>query len=206
MAPRTSSAAVPKSLAMACKSGLCADRQGERTMLAEFSVKRWQLTLVVVVALMALGANSLFSIPKAEDPTFPTPAFLVVSVLPGASPSDLERLVVDPFEGRMKALEKVKKLTSTVQESVATTFVEFEADSDPDSKHDEMLREMNALRPQLPAELARFELTQFNPANVNIVQVALVSDHAPYREIDKVARALKRRIEVVRGVDQVKLR
>ncbi|MFT3925667.1 MAG: efflux RND transporter permease subunit [Myxococcales bacterium] len=175
-------------------------------MLAEFSVKRWQLTLVVVIALMALGVNSLLGIPKAEDPTFPTPAFLVVSVLPGASPTDLERLVVDPFEGRMKALENLKKLQSTIEESVATTFVEFEADSDPDSKHDEMLREMNALRPELPAELVRFDLTQFNPSNVNIVQVALVSDHAPYREIDKVARALKRRVEVVRGVDQVMLR
>ena len=45
-------------------------------------------------------------------------------------------MVVDPFERRMKALENVKKLQSTIQESLATTFVEFEADSDPDSKHD----------------------------------------------------------------------
>ncbi|NUO48198.1 MAG: efflux RND transporter permease subunit, partial [Polyangiaceae bacterium] len=62
--------------------------------LVDFAVKRWQLTLVALIGLIALGAQSLAAIPKAEDPQFPFPTFVVVSVLPGASPSDVERLVV----------------------------------------------------------------------------------------------------------------
>ena len=56
--------------------------------IAELAVKRWQFTLVVFLALIALGVQSLFAIPKAEDPSFPIPVFAVVAVMPGASPSD----------------------------------------------------------------------------------------------------------------------
>ncbi|HEY6879651.1 MAG TPA: efflux RND transporter permease subunit, partial [Polyangiales bacterium] len=79
-------------------------------MLAEFAVKRWQFTLVLFLSLSALGYNALVSIPKAEDPTFPLATFLVVSVLPGASPKDVERLVVDPIEIELKALEDIKSV------------------------------------------------------------------------------------------------
>ncbi|NUP10944.1 MAG: efflux RND transporter permease subunit, partial [Polyangiaceae bacterium] len=70
-------------------------------MLTEIAVKRWQLTLVVLFGLFCLGLQSLAAIPKAEDPTFPLPNFAVVAVLPGATPSDIERLVVDPLEARL---------------------------------------------------------------------------------------------------------
>ena len=53
-------------------------------MLAELSVKRWQLTLIMFLALLALGANALNTIPKAEDPTFPLARFAIIAVLPGA--------------------------------------------------------------------------------------------------------------------------
>ena len=33
----------------------------------------------------------------------------------------------------------------------------------------------------------------------------MVSEHAPYRELERAARALERRIEAVRGVDEVRI-
>ena len=71
--------------------------------LAAFSVRRWQFTVVVFGMLAALGGSSLLSIPKAEDPSFPYPNFSVVVVYPGAVPTDLEKLVVDPIEAKLKA-------------------------------------------------------------------------------------------------------
>ncbi len=41
-------------------------------------------------------------------------------------------------------------------------------------KYDEVVREINALRPSLPAEIARLEIKKSNPGLVNIVQFALV--------------------------------
>lgn len=174
-------------------------------MLAAFSVRRWQFTLVVFLALVALGIQSLVAIPKSEDPTFPFANFAVVAVLPGSSPADLERLVVDPLETKLKTLDDVKSIKTEIEDSVAVVQVEFRAGSDAEKKRDAVLRETTALRPTLPAELARLEVKQFNAAKVNVIEVALVSDAASYHELDVLARGLRRRLEGTRGVGDVTL-
>lgn len=174
-------------------------------MLSAFAVRRWQFTLVVFLALVALGIQSLFAIPKSEDPTFPFATFAVVAVLPGATPTDIERLVVDPLETKLKALDDVKTLKTEIDDSLAVIRVEFRAGSDPDKKRDEVLRETTALRPTLPPELVRLDVKQFNAAKVNIVEVALVAPQTPYRDLDVAARALKRRLENVPGVGEVEI-
>ncbi|MET0286008.1 MAG: efflux RND transporter permease subunit [Polyangiales bacterium] len=172
-------------------------------MLAEFAVKRWQFTLVLFLSLSALGYNALVTIPKAEDPTFPLATFLVVGVLPGASPKDVERLVVDPIEIEVKALEDIKSVRSEIGDGLAVVWVEFHAGVDAERKRDEVQREVTALRPRLPTELVRLDVTQINAANVNIVELALVAEGASFRELDLQARALKRRLESVTGVRDV---
>jgi multidrug efflux pump subunit AcrB len=171
--------------------------------VAELSVRRWQLTLVLFLGLVALGAASLLAIPKAEDPTFPYPNFGVIAVLPGASPSDLERLVVDPLEARLKALDDVKSMKTQIEDGMALVQVEFHAGADPARKRDDVLRETSALRPTLPAELVRLDVREFNAANVNVLQLALASDSAPYRELERLSRALRLRLEAVAGVGEV---
>ena len=174
-------------------------------MLSAFAVRRWQFTLVAFLALAALGVKSLVTIPKAEDPTFPFATFAIVAVLPGSTPTDVERLVVDPLETKLKALDDVKTIKTEVEEGLAVVQIEFVAGVDPDRKRDEVLRETTALRPTLPADLARLDVKQFNAAKVNIVEVALASEHATYAELDVVARGLKRRLENVPGVGEVEI-
>jgi multidrug efflux pump subunit AcrB len=174
-------------------------------MLAEFAVRRWQFTLVLFVALCALGVNALLEIPKAEDPTFPLATFLVVAVLPGSAPVDMERLVVDPLETKFKTLDDLKSMQTEIEDGLAVIRVEFHSGVDPNRKHDEMLRETSAVRPDLPAELIRLDVTQFNAARVNVVEVALLSDTASYAVLDQQARALKRRIENRPGVGDVEI-
>ncbi len=171
--------------------------------VAEFSVSRWQFTLVLFLGLAALGVASLREIPKAEDPTFPYPNFAIVTVLPGASPSDLERLVVDPIEARVKALEDVKSMRTQIEDGVAVVQVEFLAGADPARKRDEVLRETSALRGTLPPEVARLDVEEFNASNVNVLQLALASDAAPYPELERLSRALRQRLEAVPGVGTV---
>jgi multidrug efflux pump subunit AcrB len=171
--------------------------------VAEFSVRRWQFTLVAFLGVALLGLSSLAAIPKAEDPTFPYPNFAVVAVLPGAAPSDIERLVVDPIEAKLHALDDVKSMKTTIEDGLAVVQIEFTAGSDPARKRDDVLRETSALRPTLPAQLVRLDVQEFNAAKVNTIELALASPHAPYRELERLSRSLKRRLEAVPGVAEV---
>ena len=80
--------------------------------------------------------------------------------------------------------------------------MEFEVNSDADAKYEEVLRELNALRPDLPADLLTLETRRFDSGKVNIVQLALVSATAPYADMEREARRLKDRLSRRDGVRQ----
>jgi len=165
-----------------------------------FSVRRWQFTLVVFALLVATGLWALSSIPRAEDPTLKFPGSLVVVNYPGADPEDVERLVVDPIEDALAELEDVKRLNSSAQDGLALIEIEFIYGSDPDRKYDEVIREVNAVRGTLPPDVFSIEVRQFTPGTVNIVQLALVSTDASWRELRKHAEDLEELIETAPGV------
>ncbi len=168
--------------------------------ISEFAVNRYQFTVVIFAMLAALGVTSWLSIPRAEDPAFPIPIFTVVAVEPGAAPIDLERLVVKKIEDRVDELDDVKNIKSRIEDGLATVRVEFQASSDADKKYDDVLREVNALRSSLPPELALLEVRKASSLDVNIVQLALVSEVASYRTLDSLAELLEDRIKTVPGV------
>jgi multidrug efflux pump subunit AcrB len=173
--------------------------------ITEFAVRRWQFTLVMFGLMIALGAFSLWSIPRAEDPTFAYPAATIVIVYPGAEPEEMERLVVKPIEDAVNELENLKKLDSFVADGSALIGIEFEAGEDANRKFDEVMREFNALRPSLPQDLAVVDIRRVNPGLVNIAQVALVSDTADYRQLKELADDLKDRFAAVAGVRRAEI-
>jgi multidrug efflux pump subunit AcrB len=173
--------------------------------IAEFSVKNRQFTIVAFVALLAAGIWSLVTIPRAEDPTFPFPVFPIVAVYPGASPEDLEQLVVDPIEKRVRALDGIKKVRSNVEDGLAFIRVEFDFDVDVDKKYDEVVREVNALRPDLPPGIVRLTVEQTSAADVNILQAAIVSPTAPWSELDARARGIRDALERIPGIKKSEL-
>lgn len=168
--------------------------------LVSFSVRNRQFMLVSFVALLAMGAFSMFTIPRAEDPTFPIPVYPIIAVYPGASPTDMEQLVVDPIEDRIRALEDLKDVKASIEDGLAVIVPEFDVSVDADRKYDEILREVNALRSSLPQDLAMLEVQRINPSDVNIAQFALVSETVPYHELDKQARALRDALANLSGV------
>lgn len=169
--------------------------------ISTFAVRHWQFTLVIFALLAALGVNSFFLIPRSEDPGFPLPVLSVTAVLPGADPADVEKLLVDPIEEAINTLDDVKILSSIAQDGIGRVTVEFDwTTSDPEKKFDDVQREMDALRQSLPSGLQRFEIKKYNVSLTNIVQIALVSETAPYRELDDISEALKDRLERVPGI------
>jgi multidrug efflux pump subunit AcrB len=166
-----------------------------------FTIRRYQFTLVIFICLVVLGIYSFNAIPREEDPSFRIAGFDIAAVMPGADPKDLERLVSKPLEDRLAELDDWRQMETVIADGVAFTIIEFEAFTDADKKYDEVIREINALRPTLPAELREIDIRKFSPGLVNIVQYALVSEEASYRELQDRARDLK---DVLKGVPGVR--
>ncbi|MDP2215637.1 efflux RND transporter permease subunit [Phenylobacterium sp.] len=169
---------------------------------AGFAVRRWQFTLVAFALLTVLGLNSFFSTPRSEDPHFAIPIMIVRAVLPGAEPTEMEQLIADPLEDVLDSLDDVDEIRSTSQDGAAVIQVLFNWSVDADRKYDEVVREVNALRPSLPDGLALLEVRRARTTEVAVVQVALVSEHLPMRRLEKVAERLRERLARTPGVRQ----
>jgi multidrug efflux pump subunit AcrB len=165
-----------------------------------FAVRRWQFTLVMFALLVALGFASFSNIARSEDPLFPFPSATITVVWPGANPADMERLVVKPLEDAINTLDNVKKMVSSAYDGLAVVHTEFFYGGDPEKKQDEVIREFNRIRSSLPADLAQIDIRKDSPGLVNIVQMALVSDTASWRELKEKAENLKDVFETVPGV------
>ena len=168
--------------------------------ITEFSVKNFQFTIVCFCLLIGVGIASLLTIPRTEDPALSFPSYTVTVVDPGANPTDLERLIARPIEDSIKELEDLTKLQTTIRDGVVVVTSEFKYGIDVDRKYDDVLRQVNQVRPTLPTSVSFFQTKHNQTSDVAIMQLALVSSDAPFSRLQDLAEALRKRLESVPGV------
>jgi multidrug efflux pump subunit AcrB len=171
--------------------------------ITSFFVKNYQFTLVMFLMIIAVSVVTLMTMPRAEDPEIHAPQFPIVVVYPGTSPKDMEELVVKPIEKKVSELENLKKITSRIDDGVAVIGVEYKYESDVDEKYQELVREMNALRSDLPQDISSIEVRKVAPSDVNVIQIALVSENASNERMKFYADELKEDLEKVNGLKKV---
>jgi len=171
----------------------------------EFFVKRHQFTLVLFLALLLLGVNSLINMPRSEDPPFGAPIFSIVSIYPGASPKDMEELIADPIEEEIYKLGDIKKINTTIGDGLMISLAEFNYGVDVDAKNNDITREMNKIRPDLPEGLIELSVKRAASSDVSILQTALISEVASYQEMEEYADLLKRDIERIKEIKFVEI-
>lgn len=168
--------------------------------IAEFSVRNSQFTFIIFCFVMALGAGSLHNMPRAEDPKFTPPGYSIVIVYPGATPSEIEDKIGDPLEARLGALENIDRMRSVAFSGVLLTTIEFKHGQDADRKYEEVIRETNALRAELPDEIYELTVKRFSSSDVAILQGAILSENASWTELRREAERLEEALEKIPGI------
>lgn len=173
--------------------------------ISEFALKNRQFTLVIFLMVIVLGINTILTMPRAEDPELKMPEFPVVIIYPGTSPKDMEELVVKPLEKKLYGLEDIKRITSRSGDGIAVLVVDFYYNSNPDDKHQELIREVNAMRRELPEDILSIDIPKITPSSVNVLQVALVSENAPSALLREKAEDLQDALEKVPELKNVEI-
>lgn len=171
--------------------------------ITEFSVKNYQFTLIIFALVLAIGVNSLVNMPRGEDPETDQPSFSIVVVYPGTGPADMEKLVVDPMEKRINELDDLKRVTTSISDGLAVFRVDYKHESDRDEKYQEIIREVDALRKELPPDIYAINVQRFSSTDVNILQLALISETATYRELEEKVENLEDRLEKVKSLKKI---
>ncbi|PCH50855.1 MAG: copper transporter [Flavobacteriaceae bacterium] len=97
----------------------------------EFGLSSWAInnktTIFVVIALiLVLGAKAYLNMPRENFPEVKETKIYVSSVFPGNTAEDVEKLISNPLEDKLKNVSNVVEITSTSQEDYSMVIVEFD--------------------------------------------------------------------------------
>jgi multidrug efflux pump subunit AcrB len=165
-----------------------------------FFVRNWQFTLVVFFAVMVLGLNALFNMPRGEDPPFGAPIFSIVVVFPGTNPQDMEKLIADPIEEELYQLSDLKKIKTTIKDGLVVMLAEFNYEVDVEAKNNDVIREINKIRQNLPEGIVKLEIKRAASSDVAILQTAIISDTASVQTLKDLGEDLEKRMERIRDI------
>ncbi|GAB3225832.1 efflux RND transporter permease subunit [Algoriphagus aestuariicola] len=173
--------------------------------ISDFAVKNYQFTLVIFLMTVVVGLTTFFTMPRSEDPVIEAPQFPVIVIYPGASPEDMEELVVDPLEEVIYGLENIKRIKTEIKDGVAVLFVEYNYNEDVNEKYQELVREVNTLRPELPQEIFSIKINKVRPSDVNVLQIALISENASRDKLKRYSERLQDELEKVTELKKVEV-
>jgi multidrug efflux pump len=141
-----------------------------------FFIEKKALSYLLLVALVLFGLTSALTIQRESSPEVQIPIAIISSVLPGASPEDVETLIVSEIETAVAGIDDIKNLNSTSREGVGTVIVEFEASADIKESIDKVKDEVDTIRNKLPDDATDPVVTEVNFTDQPIVMARFLSD------------------------------
>ena len=114
--------------------------------IAEFFINS-KLTILLMIALMIIGAYSSTLIPREEEPQIIVPMADVMVGYPGANPTEVENRVVKPLEKIISNIKGVEHVHSMAMNGKAMIIVQFFVGEDTERSYvklyDEMMKNKN---------------------------------------------------------------
>jgi len=105
----------------------------ERNANKEFRLSSWaidnpSIIYVLIGIFLFVGLSSYFAMPREDFPEVKETKIYISTPYPGNTAEDIERLLTDPLEDKLKNLSNVVEITSTSQEDYGMIVVEFDED------------------------------------------------------------------------------
>lgn len=167
--------------------------------LIDGAIKRRKVVLGVTLIAAIFGLFAYLSMPREADPDIPFPFVAIIVPFPGVSPEDAERLLVKPMEVQLQGLEGLKQMNAAARENMAVVTLEFEPNFDKDKVLADVRAKVDIARARFPPDAEQPIIQEQNPAANPVIGVVLHGT-APERELYRITRDLKDRIETRPGV------
>jgi HAE1 family hydrophobic/amphiphilic exporter-1 len=173
--------------------------------LTRFALSRPTVTAVIFGALVVFGIISFFQLGRSSSP--PNTDFPIVAVFasyPGASPQDMERMVIKPIEDQMSGIDNLDELTANAQEGTAVVVVQFKMGTDLNLAAVDVQRRVDVARVYMPTDLDPPTVTKAGQAEPPLLDIAVSSKSLTQPQIaDLINSQITPLIEQVPNVQSV---
>lgn len=192
------------------------EKQKHNKVHKEFGLSSWAINnkttmYVLILLILILGGSAYFSMPRENFPEIKETKIYISSIYPGNTAEDIEKLITDPIEDRLKTVSNVVEITSTSQEDYSIVIVEFDENITVDAAKQKVKDEVDS-------ETASEDWPTFNDAKVepNVFDLSMseempilninISGDYPIDKLKEYGEYLEDEIEGLLEIKQVDIR
>ncbi len=158
-----------------------------------------KLTVLMMLAMLCFGIVGLLLTPREENPQIIVPGAEVTVTLAGASPLEVEHLLLSPLQAELASIDGVKHVYGTAFEGLASVVLEFEVGEDKDNAmvriYDHVLRSKH----RLPPGAGEPVIQAIDIDDVPVFTVTLSSQYYTDHDLRRMAERMLERLRGVKG-------
>ena len=170
--------------------------------LIRFFVERALMVNLISIFLMSIGTYAIFDINREAFPNVNLDKIQIDIPYPGASPSEIERLVITPIEQEIKALDGIDTMNSIAFSGSGIITLELDPDS---NNRDQIVNDVQMAVDQavLPDDLpVQPHVLEIDGSVFPIIQLA-ISSNVTELELKRLGDRIKDDLLAIRGIAKV---
>ncbi|MFT6838638.1 MAG: multidrug efflux pump, partial [Sediminicola sp.] len=182
----------------------------------EFGLSSWAIDNPSVIYVMIglflwIGLSSYFAMPREDFPEIKETKIYISTLYPGNTAEDIERLITDPLEDKLKNVSNLAEITSTSQEDYSIITVEFDEEITVEAAKQK-------IKDEVDSEKSTDDWPIFNNAKVDpnvfdlnfseqvpIMNINFTGDY-PVEKLKEFAEHMRDEIEDLPEIKQVDIR
>lgn len=168
-------------------------------LLAEYFVTS-RITPVFILACFLLGIVAVSFTPREENPQIVVPAANVIVTLPGASPSEIEQLVIRPLENTIKQISGVDHTFAVAADSLGMLTVQFKVGEDKELSLVKLYDHVMGQQEKFPPGASMPLVKSIDVDRVPIVTVTLASEQYDDYALKRIADRMLDKLRSLRPV------
>jgi HAE1 family hydrophobic/amphiphilic exporter-1 len=135
-------------------------------------------TLMVFIAVIAIGIYSVFQLPVDFYPEIEAPYISVMTTYAGANASDIETNVTRRLEDAFNTIDNLKEITSTSYDNLSVILIELEWGTKLDEAVNDVRSAIDMYSNVLPEDCDRPSVFKFNTSMMPIMFYAITADES----------------------------
>lgn len=164
------------------------------------------LANITFMVVLLLGLMAYLGLPREQDPEINFNWVQITVALPGASPEDVEKRVLQPLEDAIQNVSDIRFISSAARDGLAGILVRF--DEVPVSTFDKRVNDLrreiqNKARAELPVEAKEAQIIEITSSNGFPTAQILLTGRADDEVLRALGREMKTDLERMKGVDRV---
>ncbi len=175
--------------------------KAQKSWLSYF-VKNNKISFLAALIIFVWGGSAALTIPKESSPDIDFGIVVISTLYNGASAVDMDKLVTQEIENKIKDVQNIDKITSVSSNSFSSITIELEANADISQAVADIRSKLDEAKPKLPTDAEDPNLLEIDSSmdpifNINLVgniHPALLRDHAEklksYLEQDSLIREI----------------